>query len=620
MPNLRDSFAGVWRALRRIAILGLLAGSLAGSLIPAAPAAGQVQAAGNRSAALQPGEKALAYPALDSVLNALVAAWGQDSQAARQQYEIQGVQFEGERILVSLTFTDAIHAKAALQALPAFQGSLKAHYDRWLDALLPVERLPQAAALPGISLVSRPAPLVELAGESPQATPAPAPGTHISEGVGVSNADEWHAAGLTGAGVKVGIIDSFARYQEVQAAGELPAQITISGTIDTNSAHGTNVAEVLYDMAPGVALTFSSTSAQTCASMAQTILGLAASGNRVISSSVGVLQCGAGDGNPANDPIAGAVQQARAAYGAQYFQAAGNQALRHWDGIYTGGTWHEFSPGVTVNILGDLQAGALVYMSMRWNDWPASDQDYDLYLLRRSGSDWVTVTTSQNRQSGSQPPTELIFTATPSAGTYGFAVYRYDAQGGHVIDVINRNFTLQFDQAARSLVGPATSQEVAAIGAVDVLSLQLEPYSSRGPTYGPGGVLSGGSIQPSLVGYANVDTYTNWTGSRSTFGGTSAATPHVAGAAALVWAANPCLSPQQVVDFLKSRAIDQGAPGVDPVYGAGLLYLGAPADDLCSNPPTPTPTGSPSPSPTPRPTRTPPPPGTFPVYLPYTIR
>jgi subtilisin family serine protease len=55
------------------------------------------------------------------------------------------------------------------------------------------------------------------------------------------------------------------------------------------------------------------------------------------------------------------------------------------------------------------------------------------------------------------------------------------------------------------------------------------------------------------------------------FSGTSMASPHVAGVAALVFAVKPFLGPDEVVAILKSSAIDLGSRGVDPFFGAGLV-------------------------------------------------
>ncbi|MGE0533276.1 MAG: S8 family serine peptidase [Hyphomonadaceae bacterium] len=56
--------------------------------------------------------------------------------------------------------------------------------------------------------------------------------------------------------------------------------------------------------------------------------------------------------------------------------------------------------------------------------------------------------------------------------------------------------------------------------------------------------------------------------------GTSYASPHVAGAIALVMSGFPGLTPQQVVDLLLTTTDDTGAPGVDSLHGRGRLNIG----------------------------------------------
>jgi len=57
--------------------------------------------------------------------------------------------------------------------------------------------------------------------------------------------------------------------------------------------------------------------------------------------------------------------------------------------------------------------------------------------------------------------------------------------------------------------------------------------------------------------------------------GTSFASPLVAGAAALVWAAHPGLPASAVAARLTASAADAGPAGIDPVYGHGLLDVAA---------------------------------------------
>ncbi|MEO7931085.1 MAG: S8 family serine peptidase [Lysobacter sp.] len=55
--------------------------------------------------------------------------------------------------------------------------------------------------------------------------------------------------------------------------------------------------------------------------------------------------------------------------------------------------------------------------------------------------------------------------------------------------------------------------------------------------------------------------------------GTSMATPHVSGAAAVIWSAHPSATNQQVRDAMNATALDLGAAGRDNYYGNGLVQV-----------------------------------------------
>ncbi len=68
---------------------------------------------------------------------------------------------------------------------------------------------------------------------------------------------------------------------------------------------------------------------------------------------------------------------------------------------------------------------------------------------------------------------------------------------------------------------------------------------------------------------ANYTTYRG--GNYGVASGTSISSPHVAGAAALLYSLNPALTGRQVQDALIAGAMDKGEIGYDTIYGAGVV-------------------------------------------------
>ena len=80
-----------------------------------------------------------------------------------------------------------------------------------------------------------------------------------------------------------------------------------------------------------------------------------------------------------------------------------------------------------------------------------------------------------------------------------------------------------------------------------------------------------GLVKPDLMTYTDVQT-TNSPGSGYIlFGGTSAATPHLGGALALMLDVQPNAAPRHVAAALELTALDKGTAGKDNTYGAGKL-------------------------------------------------
>ena len=93
-------------------------------------------------------------------------------------------------------------------------------------------------------------------------------------------------------------------------------------------------------------------------------------------------------------------------------------------------------------------------------------------------------------------------------------------------------------------------------------------------------------------------------GGYSTCSGTSPATPHVAGIAALLLARDGNLSPDKLENTIEQNSNDLGSAGKDDIFGWGRINLRRAVAAVGS--PAPTPTPAPGPTATPVPTPTPP--------------
>ena len=82
-----------------------------------------------------------------------------------------------------------------------------------------------------------------------------------------------------------------------------------------------------------------------------------------------------------------------------------------------------------------------------------------------------------------------------------------------------------------------------------------------------------GLIKPDVVTYTNVVTTDNGGGYNGSFGGTSAATPHLGGSLALMVSANPEALPRQICEAIQITAEDLGVPGKDNLFGAGKVQV-----------------------------------------------
>lgn len=469
-------------------------------------------------------------------------------------------------------------ADAVVTEVEALGGSVDRIHRNLVFVDLQLEHLPLLAASDEILRIRRPyrsEPDVE------------------SEGVGLHLADDMHDLGLTGNGVKVGVLDcgGFTGYAALLGT-ELPPSVNLwtggSNPVGSN-IHGTGCAEIVHDMAPGAELYFAHDGTE--ADFYDAVDWLIAMGVDVVSYSCSWTIPAPRDGaglpyNPVNEKIA----EARSA-GILWVNSAGNAAnddnYQHPFTDPGGDNWHDFDD-YFANGWGWLQTGNSYYSVLCWNDWPAdptvsgSTQDYDLYLWWWDGAAWQQVAQSNNPQNGNpgELPCEEIEYSPAVDDWYWLAVWRAASDGSQFLNLRKDSagaFTV--NNPEHSIAIPAESPAALAVGAVHWSSLDLEPFSSRGPTLGPGGAPTGGLLKPDIVAVDAVSTFTYgpsdgqpWL-SGTGFFGTSAACPHVAGGAALLLEENPALSPDELEAQLVAAAFDMGPAGPDNDFGSGMMIL-----------------------------------------------
>jgi uncharacterized repeat protein (TIGR01451 family) len=494
-------------------------------------------------------------PKIDSILEQILqaAAAGQ-SVSAMEVAARTGVPAQGNSITVVLELAPQFRGPLAQTVVAAVgqaaPGLIAASSQSFVKVRLPLN----PAVLTIVDLFLQ---LTGIAYIRPPAIPQALAVT--SEGVQLTGAAAYHAGGLRGQGVKIAVIDlGFAGLSSAQARGELPPsvqKIDYTGTgVESGTSHGTAVAEIIYDMAPEAELYLMKIADEVDLERAKD--DCIRYGIQVINHSVGWFNTNFYDGR---GTVAEIAADARG-HGILWINAAGNYAQKHWKGFLADNDrdgWGEFS-GSDEDLDIPVRGGDLIGLYLTWNDWPASAQDYDLYLFDSSGRQ---VALSDRLQTGTERPIEQLTYRAPSSGTYKIRVRAYRVSSPKELALFSLNHDLEYPVPQGSIVAPADSASVIAVGAIHYASWTTgpaEPYSSQGPT-------ADGRSKPDIIGPDQVLTST-----LGRFMGTSAAAPHVAGAAALLISESPALSAGQIEARLKAQAIAMGSP---LIYGAGRLNL-----------------------------------------------
>ena len=452
-----------------------------------------------------------------------------------------------------------------------------------VQAWVPISSLDQIAALDAVQEITPPDYGVTKTGSI------------NTEGDAIHRADLVRAfSGLTGAGVKVGVIsDGVDSWTTSRSRGDLPGNIEMNPENEGEGDEGTALLEIVHDLAPNARLAFSG--AGTSLLFVEATLWLAneafgGEGADVIVDDLGYyLQPYYEDGYVAlavADTVAG---------GAVFVSAAGNYAQRHYEGEFVDGGdgYHDFDHSGGTDIALRIDTGDDgTSVILQWNDrFGASTNDYDLYVCPPGlkpvkfnlQNDICTGSNRSQQEGGNDDPYEFVFPSFDGHTEADVYIRKHSGVTKSLELFVPGGRILEHRVEEGGIVGHPAVAEVLAVGAIrasDPGNDDPESFSDRGPSV----LIDETRNKPDVMGINGVsitgsggfgEQYVGVSG--AAFFGTSAAAPHVAGIAALIMEAQrratPNATKKQVADAvtqkLRDTAIDLGESGRDNTFGYG---------------------------------------------------
>ncbi len=400
------------------------------------------------------------------------------------------------------------------------------------------------------------------------------PTTSASVGTGGSTALEAtqlrDTFGVTGAGIKIGVLsdsfDDLGGAAADEADGALPANVTVlqDDPYGTGTDEGRAMLELVHQIAPGAQLYFA-TAEGGDQNFANNIAALGAAGCNIILDDVTYY----------DEPMfqQGVISQAIdsvVAGGAMYFTAAGNNASNAYQASWSALTPQSVTIGPQSDIIFDLQ----------WNE-PLNDVTSSLGLTA-TGTLAPYVQAQAVDYNGE--PVTLLAIANPTAsaitGTLTISDLSGPAPGLVKLAALGDGFPVSIaDANTGTVIGHAEDPNAITVAAAYSGNDVLESYSSSGAGTEWLFDSNGNPIaEPiSKVDITGVDGITTTVpGGLSDFFGTSAATPTVAGVAALLEQLAPSASNATIEQALLPTATDLGDPAA--LQGAGLVNALAAAE------------------------------------------
>ncbi len=400
----------------------------------------------------------------------------------------------------------------------------------------------------------------------------------------VVGAPAWHAAGWRGAGVHVAVFDV-----QWNLGNPLPDTLTDSTTADCFAhlscdvpfevvaprfagelgAHGVACAQAVREVAPDARISLVRVIGYS--TLASAVDWAIRNDVDVISMSLSFFNDSFYDGGGPFRVLA----ERLAAHNILLVTSAGNYARQHWSGRWKdrdGNGRLDFDGTNALPVAFNGGGRRTVYVN--WDEHTScGDSDLDVWVLDRYGFIVGRGERVQSRSEESCDPVERVQADVASAGTYQLVVKGQRVSSAWLeVDVLVLGGQVLEPKAGGSVVDPGSNELVFTVGAVDAwnyLSNPAEGFSSRGPT-------NGGLNKPDIAG---PDGLTDAVYGTRGFFGTSAATPAVAGALALVLSRERTLTPAEGGARLQAWAWGHDAGWDDPALGAGKVRLPVPGGE-----------------------------------------